>query len=124
MLFQCNSPRQDSQHQVEDKEGANDDERDEVHPVPCGTQGVVGLELTTSCMTIGPISSEYIRPLDCCAYVVKNSRPSFHGDALEDCEHGKQDVVKLRDAVIGPNPGVVAVVLLWTVPHAARESQL
>lgn len=37
-------PRKDSQHQVEDKEGANDDEGDEVEPVPEGAQGIVGLK--------------------------------------------------------------------------------
>lgn len=37
-------PRQDAQHQVEHKEGADDDERDEVDPVPHGTQGVVSLK--------------------------------------------------------------------------------
>lgn len=36
-------PREDSQHQVQDKEGTDDDERDEVEPVPTGTQGIVGL---------------------------------------------------------------------------------
>lgn len=30
-----NLPRQHTQHQVEHKERANDDEGDEVHPVPC-----------------------------------------------------------------------------------------
>lgn len=39
-----NLPRQDSQHQVQDKERADDDERDEVEPVPVGAQGIVGLK--------------------------------------------------------------------------------
>lgn len=37
-------PRKDSQHQVEDKERADDDEGDEVEPVPEGAQGIVGLK--------------------------------------------------------------------------------
>lgn len=36
-------PRQDSQNQVEHKEGAYDDEGDEVHPVPGGPQCIIGL---------------------------------------------------------------------------------
>lgn len=58
------------------------------------------------------------------AHVVENSRPSLHGDALEDGEHGKQDVVELRDAVVGPDPGVSAFVLLRTLPHSAGKGQL
>lgn len=39
-----NPPREDSQHQVEDKERSDDDEGDEVEPVPVGAQGIVGLK--------------------------------------------------------------------------------
>lgn len=56
--------------------------------------------------------------------IVENSRPSFHGDALEDGEHSKQDVVKLSDAIIGPDPGVSAFVLLRTLPHSTGKRQL
>ena len=38
-----NIPRQNSQNQVKDKEGADDYERDEVEPVPGGAQSIVGL---------------------------------------------------------------------------------
>ena len=58
------------------------------------------------------------------AHVVEDSRPSLHGDALEDGEHGKQDVVKLRDAVVGADPGISAFILVWTFPHSARKRQL
>lgn len=44
---ESHSPRQDTQHQVQHKERANNDERNEVNPVPCGTQGIVGLKFTT-----------------------------------------------------------------------------
>lgn len=59
-----------------------------------------------------------------CAHIIENSCPSFHGNTLEDGEHSKQNVVELRDAVIGPDPGVVAVIALWTLPHSAGERQL
>lgn len=59
-----------------------------------------------------------------CAYVVEDSRPSLHGDALENGEHGKQDVVKLCDAVVGADPGVVALVTDRAPPHAAGKRQL
>ena len=39
------SPREDTQNQVEDKEGPDDDERDKVNPVPGETQGVVRLNM-------------------------------------------------------------------------------
>lgn len=45
------SPRQDTQHQVQDKERANNDERNKVHPVPHGTQGIIGLKHTTHIIT-------------------------------------------------------------------------
>lgn len=59
-----------------------------------------------------------------CAHIIENGRPSLHGNTLEDGEHSKQNVVELRDAVVGPDPGVVAVVHLWTFPHSAGERQL
>lgn len=37
-------PRKHTQHQVEHEEGADDDERNEVQPVPCVTSRIVGLE--------------------------------------------------------------------------------
>lgn len=58
------------------------------------------------------------------AHIIENGRPSLHGNTLEDREHSKQDVVKLRDAVVGPDPGVVAIVTLGTLPHSAGKRQL
>lgn len=66
----------------------------------------------------------YICWLHAGAHVIKNGRPSLHGNTLEDGEHSKQDVVELRDAVIGPDPGVVAVVPLRTLPHSTCKRQL
>lgn len=59
-----------------------------------------------------------------CAHVVEDGRPSLHGDALENSEHGKQDVVELRDAVVGADPGVVALIAHGAPPHPAGERQL
>lgn len=39
-----NLPREDSQYQVQDKKRTNDDQGDEVEPVPAGAQGVVSLK--------------------------------------------------------------------------------
>lgn len=58
------------------------------------------------------------------SYIIEYSGPSFHGDALEDSEDGKQDVVKLSDAVVRANPRVAAVVVGRTLTHATRELQL
>lgn len=57
-------------------------------------------------------------------HIIEHSRPSLHGDALEDGEYSEQDVIELRDAVIGPDPGVIAVVLLRTFPHSTCKRQL
>lgn len=60
----------------------------------------------------------------CCAHVIENGRPPLHGDALENGEHSKQDVVELRDAVVGADPGVVALVAERTLSDSAGERQL
>ena len=39
-----------------------------------------------------------------CYYPVEYWRPSFHSDALEDCKHGKNDIVERRNSKI------------WTLP--------
>ena len=44
------------------------------------------------------------------AYVVKNVRPSFQGDALENGEHSQSEIIKIGDARIGTIPAVSA---LW-----------
>lgn len=62
--------------------------------------------------------------LKCCAHVIENGRPPLHGDALENGEHSKQDVVELRDAVVGADPGVVALVAERTLSDSAGERQL
>lgn len=72
---------------------------------------------------VGYLSTQSTQ-LNLSAHIIENSRPSLHGDTLEDREHSKQDVVKLRDAVVGPDPGVVAIVTLWTLPHSAGKRQL
>ena len=38
------------------------------------------------------------------SYPVEYWRPPLHGDALEDREHGVDDVVEGGDAVVGPLP--------------------
>lgn len=54
-------------------------------------------------------------------YIVEHSGPSLHGDALEDSENSKQDVVKLRDAIIGAYPHVAAGVFGRTLAHTTWE---
>ena len=60
----------------------------------------------------------------CEPYIVEYSGPSLHGDALEDSENSKQDVVKLGDAVIRANPSMVAGVFGRTLTNAAWELKL
>lgn len=48
------------------------------------------------------------------AYPVKNGRPSFHGNALENGQHGKEDIVERGDAVVGPLPAFPANGRVWT----------
>ena len=38
------------------------------------------------------------------SYPIEDWCPAFHGDALEDCEHGQADVVERGDAVVGALP--------------------
>ena len=38
------------------------------------------------------------------AHPIEDWCPAFHGDALEDCEHGQADVVERGDAVVGALP--------------------
>lgn len=47
---------------------------------------------------------------------VQDVGPALHGDALEDRQHGKQEVVKVGDAVIGTLPTLPA--------HGAVEGAL
>ena len=43
------------------------------------------------------------------AYSIEDGRPALVGDALEDCEHGKSDVVEIDDAVEGSVPATAAL---------------
>lgn len=38
------------------------------------------------------------------AHIVEEVCPPFHGDALEDGQHSKEDVVELRDPIVGTDP--------------------
>lgn len=58
------------------------------------------------------------------AYIIEDSGPALHCDALEDCEDSKQDVVKLSDAVIWTNPGVATRVAGGTLANTTGELQL
>jgi len=59
-------------------------------------------------------------------HVVEHVRPALHGDALEDGEHGEQDVVELRDAVVRSDPVPLAQRAVGTQPRrqhrAARQA--
>lgn len=37
-------------------------------------------------------------------YIVEDVHPSLHGDALENSENSKEDVVKVGDAEVGSDP--------------------
>lgn len=56
-------------------------------------------------------------------YIVEYGGPSLHGDALEDGEDSKQDVVELSDAVVWADPGIAAVIISRTLTHSAGELQ-
>ncbi len=47
-------------------------------------------------------------------YVVQNTGPAFHGDALEDGEHSVDNVVEAGDSVVRTLPVRAAVRSLWT----------
>ena len=69
------------------------------------------------------VSFSYLLQTNVCAHIIENSGPSLHGDALEDGENSKQDVVKLSDAVVRTDPGVTARVAGGTLAHATGELQ-
>ena len=52
------------------------------------------------------------------AHIVEEVGPPFHGDALEDGEDGEEDVVELRDPIIGTNP-LPALIARRTALHPA-----
>lgn len=41
-------------------------------------------------------------------HIVENVHPSLHGDALENSEDSKQDIVKVGDPKVGPGPVLLA----------------
>lgn len=52
-------------------------------------------------------------------HVVEHGGPPFHGDALEDGQHRKKDVIELRDPVVRADP-VLAFIAGWAALHTAR----
>lgn len=42
-------------------------------------------------------------------HAVEDVHPAFHGDALEDSEDGKKDVIKVSDAKVGSGPVLSAL---------------
>lgn len=49
-------------------------------------------------------------------HVVEDVGPPLHGDALEDGENSKEDIVKVGDAVVGPLPVLPAGGPTLTLP--------
>lgn len=49
-------------------------------------------------------------------YPVEQFSPALHGDTLEDGEDGEQDVVKLGDAIVRPQPVALARAVFRTCP--------
>lgn len=50
-------------------------------------------------------------------HIVQHGGPPFHGDALEDSQHSKKDVIELGDPVVGADP-VPAFITSWAALHA------
>lgn len=50
-------------------------------------------------------------------YPVEQFSPALHGDTLEDSEDGEQDVVKLSDAIVRPQPVALARAVFRTRPR-------
>lgn len=50
------------------------------------------------------------------AYQVEQFGPALHGDTLEDGENGEQDVVKLGNSIVRPQPVASACGPLRTQP--------
>lgn len=58
--------------------------------------------------------------MDRLTYKVEHVCPSLHGDALEDGEHSKQDVVELSDAVVWSKPATLTHCAVRTQPGWQR----
>jgi hypothetical protein len=57
-------------------------------------------------------------------YIIHNACPSFHRDALEDCQHRQPEVVEVGDAAVGTDPVSITdptAVRLTFVTLAARS---
>ena len=52
-------------------------------------------------------------------YPIKNGRPALHCDTLKNCEHGKTNVIKGGDTIIGPLPFLQAN---WSIGFASVGS--
>lgn len=57
------------------------------------------------------------------SYPVQNGGPPLHGDALEDGEHGKANVIKVCDSVVRPIPGIEARRVVGVADEAASRSR-
>ena len=63
-------------------------------------------------VTARPWKADAPRPARPGTYPVEDVGPAFHGDALEDCQHGEEKVVKVGDASVGPCPAPTALRLV------------
>lgn len=51
--------------------------------------------------------SEHLNDRKTCeSHPVQHVSPALHGDTLEHSQHGKQEVVKVCDAIVGPMPTI------------------
>lgn len=100
-------PTENPQNQVEYKKRTQQNERDKVKPGPFISDGIIHLEVNIG-VNINSSCSQHLtfRDLVSEAFAdpVEYFSPPLHGDALVDRQHGETDVVKVRDAVIGPLP--------------------
>lgn len=76
-------PAENTEDEVEDKEGSEDDQADKVDPWP-------------------GVAHRVIHP-------IHDGRPAFHGDTLEDRQHGQPEIVEIGDARVGSFPSLAAV---------------
>lgn len=123
------SPTQDTKHKVEDEEGPKDDQAHKVYPGQLIPHGILHL---------GRESAHFLRACRCshwsweegaqavsmpCVHCpphpVQDVSPAFHGDALKDCQHGEEEVIKVGDATVGPWPAPSA----FSLVHCAGTSR-
>jgi len=60
----------------------------------------------------------------CNSHIVQSGSPAFHGDALEDGQHGVDDVVEADDAVLRSFPALQTRRLIATVIAASEAARL